>query len=101
VHVQVVDSKLIRRPDGRPQNMGFGSMDIDDSNNLGRYVNLDCFLIVLNWCCLFQMEFKKELNVFGFLKHIRGQRNHLVQTEEQYVFIHDALIEAIEVKQKN
>lgn len=42
-----------------------------------------------------RIRHEKTIDVYGHVTCLRAQRNYMVQTEDQYIFIHDALLEAV------
>lgn len=42
-----------------------------------------------------RIKHEKTVDIYGHVTLMRSQRNYMVQTEDQYSFIHDALLEAV------
>ncbi|XP_076977177.1 receptor-type tyrosine-protein phosphatase S isoform X5 [Tamandua tetradactyla] len=52
-----------------------------------------CFIVID--AMLERMKPEKTVDVYGHVTLMRSQRNYMVQTEDQYSFIHEALLEAV------
>ena len=42
-----------------------------------------------------RLKNESTVDIYGHVTCLRAQRNYMVQTEDQYVFIHDAVLEAV------
>lgn len=51
-----------------------------------------CFIVIE--AMLERMKHEKTVDIYGHVTCMRAQRNYMVQTEDQYIFIHEALLEA-------
>jgi len=52
-----------------------------------------CFIVID--AMLERIKHEKTVDIYGHVTLMRAQRNYMVQTEDQYIFIHDALLEAV------
>ncbi|KAI6216371.1 Protein-tyrosine-phosphatase [Aphelenchoides besseyi] len=45
-------------------------------------------------CMLERIQSENTVDIYGCVKTLRSQRTYMVQTDEQYIFIHDAVLDA-------
>ncbi|XP_019717496.1 receptor-type tyrosine-protein phosphatase delta-like isoform X28 [Hippocampus comes] len=67
-----------------------GPMIVHCSAGVGR---TGCFIVID--AMAERIKHEKAVDIYGHVTLMRSQRNYMVQTEDQYIFIYDALLEAV------
>lgn len=66
-----------------------GPMIVLCSAGVGR---TGCFIVIDSM--IERIKHENTIDIYGHVTSLRAQRNYIVQTEDQYMFIHDAVLEA-------
>ncbi|XP_029686591.1 receptor-type tyrosine-protein phosphatase S-like isoform X9 [Takifugu rubripes] len=67
-----------------------GPISVHCSAGVGR---TGCFIVID--AMLERIRHERTVDIYGHVTLMRSQRNYMVQTEDQYSFIHEALLEAV------
>ncbi|XP_022247937.1 tyrosine-protein phosphatase Lar-like isoform X3 [Limulus polyphemus] len=52
-----------------------------------------CYIVIDSM--LERLRYENTVDIYGHVTCLRAQRNYMVQTEDQYIFIHDAVLDAV------
>ncbi|VDN02788.1 unnamed protein product [Thelazia callipaeda] len=47
-------------------------------------------------CMLERLRYENTVDIYGCVTALRSQRSYMVQTDDQYIFIHDAVLDAVQ-----
>lgn len=67
-----------------------GPMIIHCSAGVGR---TGCFIVIDSM--IERLKYENIVDIYGHVTCLRAQRNYMVQTEDQYIFIYDSVLEAV------